>query len=330
MKITRCVQRNIRGFSALTVLVLLVLLSLYANVGSLLIAPGEGEGGAVLAAERSLNLADAGLRHAMLTLKQNWGGWNDANNFPQRSFTNGTYDPAIADDSDGDNNTALDSNNKLVVTVSGTMGDSTRQVRATVNRYHGAMGSAIYTTGTLTTSGNAHLNGSVTQQGASIPGLDVVAAIAAARANLDNGYTTRADGNYFQGEFPDGGAAPQSLNGIIFIDRYPGGAPANVNISGNIETTAGNPAFLIVDGNLNVSGNITFNGLMYVTGQATTHIAMSGNATITGGIISSNDIATSGNLTVTYDAGNVSNSTTTGLLIGEDSPTIESWAEYFP
>ena len=83
-------------------------------------------------------------------------------------------------------------------------------------------------------------------------------------ANKMNG-NSGAGGNYFQGGSP----VFSSLNGVIFIDKNPDGSPANINISANISTDVAwaDSTFLIIYGNLIISGNVNFRGLLYVTGD---------------------------------------------------------------
>lgn len=91
-------------------------------------------------------------------------------------------------------------------------------------------------------------------------------------ANKMNG-NNGVNGNYFQGGSP----TFSSLNGVIFIDENPDGSPASIEISSNISTDSAwaDSTYFIVYGNLKLSGNINFKGLLYVIGD----LQITGNVT---------------------------------------------------
>lgn len=320
---------NERGMSTLVVVTLLSVLLLYMAVAGQLVSGRPAQVGNVLGAERALAVAEGGLQVARYNLQQSWSSWSNAAAFPDQAIDSGSYHIAIADDDDGDNNPAVDSNHRVYVTVTGTVGETARTVRALVSSTTGsALSSAAYAGGTITESGDANVSGTVVQGGTAVPGLDTAAAIAQAQANHQNGYATRANGNYFQGDFPGGNQQPTSLNGVMYVDRFANGNLADVHLS-NVSTTV-TPALLIIVGNVHLSGTVHFNGLLYVTGGGTVDVSVSGSVIITGGIISTGDIILSGSSTLSYSAANVVTATTQSLLTGTGVPQVVSWQEYFP
>ena len=147
-----------------------------------------------------------------------------------------------------------------------------------------------------------------------------------AKANKSNGYDTREDGNYFQGDFPGGGDSPDSLNGVIYVDTFTNGSPADVTIN-NLATTDGEPAFLVVMGDLHITAKVYFNGLIYNGGSATVDTDVTGNNIITGGILSSHDTFIRGTPDIIYDAAMMKNSLTNALLTENPSNYIYEWRE---
>ena len=317
-----------RGFSILVVTIVLMLLALYATVGGMLIAPEADEVGSISQAERSLFIAEGGLNMTHFLLKDNWTSWNDPTKFPDQSVGGGTYHIDITDDDDGDNNLNGDSNGKLVVTARGTVGNANRYVRALVDRTGPALMSGVYSGGDV--GGENQVTGDVVENGDEIPGLDTAAAITAAQANHQNGYAARADGNYFLGDFPGGNQKPTSLNGVLYVDRFANGNLADVHLSSGLSTTSSSPAFLIIIGNLHISGSVHFNGLIYIAGGGMVDVDVGGSVDIDGGIITTGDVSFSGSSSLSYVSGNVITDTTTGLMTGIGGPHTTSWQEYFP
>ncbi|MDO9574377.1 MAG: hypothetical protein Q7I94_05215, partial [Candidatus Contubernalis sp.] len=173
-----------------------------------------------------------------------------------------------------------------------------------------------------TISGSASIKGDNTQTEHSpepFPTLDENYFRTLAKANKANG-NDGVNGNYFQGGTP----SFSSLNGVIFIDRNPDGSPADIQFSGNLATTDGKPATLIVIGSLTILGNVTFNGLIYTTGET----KIRGSVTVNGGIISKNNINLRGGagLNINYDKNLVITETnTSGFLVAK----ISSWKETY-
>ncbi|MBI4211799.1 MAG: hypothetical protein HY540_04095 [Deltaproteobacteria bacterium] len=319
---------NQKGMSALVLVIIMMVLVLYMGVGTGLITESSNDVSGLLQTERSLYLAEAGVNATTYRLKSNWSNWTNAALFPTQSFAGGSFEPTVTDDDDGDGNTSVDSNNKLVVTVKGIAGDAKRYVRAVVSRYHPALSSALCTTENIETSGSATINGDTCEGISSVPSIDTAAAIDQAKANTDNGYSARTDRNYFRGDFPP--QKPDSLNGVIYIDTYADGSPANANLSGNIETTSADPAILVVMGNLSLSGGVSFRGLIYTSGTVSQDTSVEGSVTIEGAIISTTNVSLAGSMELTFSAAAVNNEFITSLLLNDDIPTIVQWSEYFP
>jgi Tfp pilus assembly protein PilX len=82
----------------------------------------------------------------------------------------------------------------------------------------------------------------------------------------------------------------------IWIDQTGGQA----TLSGNpVIGTAANPVLLIVNGNLNISGNAVIWGFVYVIGGVAT--SLTGNSVINGGVVSTDNLSLSGNTTIKFN-----------------------------
>ena len=308
--------RSNKGLSIIAVVIAVMLLLLFALSAASLISIRTEVSSDMVNARRAFYIAEAGLSVAKHTLYQNWSSWSNPDNFPSTLCAGGSFHAAVSAGSDP--------STELIIAVTGTYADSTQVVEGTVSRYSEAMNSAIYANGTITVGGSATVIGDATQSDMPIPGLDVAAAIAQARANHLNGYTSRADGNYFQGDFSP---KPGALNGVIFIDKYPSGSPADVDLASNISTNNGQPAFLIIFGELKITGTVVFHGLIYTVGTIDT---FGGNMTLDGGLITTGNANLSGNSTASYNAAMVITSTTSSLLTGENAPEEKKWRKISP
>lgn len=320
------VKNNKKGVSLIALVIILALLSTFALLTIWLLAGHSNITDTFWKSEQAFYIADAGLRANARKLQDNWAGWNNPANFPNLSLAGGTISVAITDDDDGDGNPAFDSNGRLIVLVTGTLDNVQRILQADVTYSVPALDCAIYTTEDYTLGGNATVEGQVVEFASSLPILDETAAIAMAKANNLNGYGSRMDGNYFRGDFPGGADAPESLNGIIYIDTFENGSPADV-ILNNLSTTDDDPAFLIVIGHLHITAKVTFNGLIYNSGSATVDTDLTGNNTINGGILSSHDVFIRGTSDVIYDESMMKNSLTGVLLTENPSNYIYEWRE---
>ena len=330
-------KKGQRGLSVLAVTIALMLIIILALVAVSLMTIRANISSEDVNSKRALYIAEAGLQVAKHTLRADWSSYSNPDAFPLTSFAGGTFDAAITATSEPDET--------AIVTVTGTYADSTRVIESTVARYSDAMENAIFTDsdcnlngnvtitgdvmygGTYVEGGNVEITGNLGQTDQPVPGLDTSAAIALAVANHGNGYDSRTDGNYFQGDFDP---KPDSLNGVIFIDKFPNGDPANVEIASNISTNDGQPAFLIVLGNLRISGNVHYRGLIYTAGFTDIDISLLGSMTLEGGLITSANVTMRGNAEIQYDEDLVRNSITGPLLTSEDVPQERTWKEVSP
>lgn len=109
--------------------------------------------------------------------------------------------------------------------------------------------------------------------------------------------------------------------GIYWIDANPAGTgEVSFNTNTSIGTT-GNPAIVVVNGNLNVTGSPLINGLLYVTGN----ITGSGSPTIRGSVIAEGNIQVTGGLTVIYDPSSLSFSS--GAFFNY-APVTGTWRDF--
>jgi len=324
----KTILKNKKGLSIIALILALTLLSTFALFAVWLLAGHSNITSTFWKSQQALYIADAGIRVNAQKLQDNWNGWNISTNFPDMSFAGGTISATITDDDDGDSNPGADINGRLILEVTGTLDDVQRTLEAEVNYSVPALDCAVYTTGALNVGGAATVTGQQAEYAPSLPILDEAAAKALAVANKGNGYAARADGNYFQGDFPGGAQSPDSLNGVIYIDTFPDGSPANVTIN-NLTTNDGNPALFVIIGHLQITANVTFNGLIYNSGSATLNTDLSGNNTINGGIISSYDTTILGTADVIYNEDYVKNSLTDTLITENPSNYIYKWREIF-
>jgi len=345
-------NKNNNGVSILALILIITFFSLLAYVALSMLSTIGQKSSDFNDSEKAFHIAEAGLQVALKTLKDNWDAWNNSANFPSGSVGGGTFNLSVADDNDGDNNPSVDSNGRVIVESTGYYNQAKRKINTLVNKFPGALDVALYLSDNGSFNGNANLKGNIIQtdpqatvtfSGSSthegqiyldntdtIPAIDNAGYIALAKANKLNGFDSRTDGNYFQGDFSK---KPDSLNGVIYIDKYPNGSLANVNLSGNFTTQSGtgNPAVLIVDGNLSISGTIEFDGLIYVTGVAGLQAAFTGNVDIDGEVISSNVVQVTGNVDIEYEVDKVKTATNLSLISGVTSNKVytSSWKELY-
>ena len=318
--------RSKKGISLIALVIALALLSTFALLAVWLLASHSNITSTFWKAQQAFYIADAGLRVNAEKLQDNWAGWNVAANFPDLNFAGGTISAVISDDDDGDGNPAFDSNGKLILQVTGTLDDIGRTLQAEVTYNIPALDCAVYTTESLTIQGAASVVGQTVHHAPSLPILDEASAIAMAKANSSNGYDTRPDGNYFRGGFPGGPDAPESLNGVIYVDTFEDGSPANVTLN-NLSTTDDDPAFLVIMGHVHITANVLYNGCIYNGGTASFDTDITGNNTITGGILSSYDVFIRGAVDIIYAQDMMKNPLTAALLTENPSNYIYEWRE---
>ena len=235
---------------------------------------------------RALYLADAGIEKTIFYLRtdpdKNWSNDNANPLFDESGYRVKTYDG---------------SNGFIKVESTGTFRGVQRKIYSEVTNFDAVFESTLFSGSYINVEGNAtvqgkavasdtiYISGSATIEtpvahtNVPLPKLiDEVYYINKAIANKMNG-NNGANGNYFQGGSP----TFSSLNGVIFIDENPDGSPADIKISSNISTDAAwaDSTYFIVYGNLKLSGNINFKGLLYVTGD----LQIIGNVTTKGPLI---------------------------------------------
>jgi type II secretory pathway pseudopilin PulG len=324
-----------KGFSLLAIILALTFFSILGYVALSMLSTTGQKASDYLDSEKAFHIAEGALQIAMRTMKANWENWKNAANFPGGSLGGGTFALSVYDDDDGDNNPNVDSNRLVIVSSTGYYNQARRKIITSVKKSPGPLDVVLYTSSPAEFGGNAHVWGDIFEtdpnlsitfdkpenhevgeviygKGGTIPSINTAGYIALAKANKLNGFSG-TEGNYFRGDFS---SKPDSLNGVIYIDTYTNGSPADVKINSNVDTESGtgSPAVIIVMGDLKINGTINFKGLIYVAGQVqySPEIELLGNATIEGGIISSNTTnAGTGNLKLIYNASYIQ--TTTNL-----------------
>lgn len=235
---------------------------------------------------RALYLADAGIEKTIYYLRtdpdENWSNDNANPLFDESGYRVKTYDG---------------SKDFIRIESVGTFQGVRRKIYSEITNFDAVFNSTLFSGSYINVEGNAtvegkavasdtiYISGSATIEtpvehtNVPLPKLtDEVYYINKAIANKLNG-NSGANGNYFQGGSP----TFSSLNSVIFIDENPDGSPANIEISSNISTDAAwaDSTYFIVYGNLKLSGNINFKGLLYVTGD----LQITGNVTTQGPLI---------------------------------------------
>lgn len=318
--------RSERGFSVVLVAVLLLLISIYSSVGMKLISARSEALTGIQQSEQALYFAEAGLNFATFQLSNDSLLWNDPAAFPETSFGSGSFDinidPIYANPSD-------EVPSELLLTSQGREGEATRFVQARIQLGSGAVNHVIYSTGEVEVESDNMVVGSIKRHASLFPNINEAQLTSLARANTQNGYQNRADGNYFQGGFPED-QAPESLHGVIFIDVAPDGTPANVELSGllsNFDPEAA-PAVLVVKGDLNVTGDTKFRGLLIAMNGTTLNIEH--GTGIYGAVLTTNQhvyLSNAGH--AFYGKDDAFNDLTRSFLEGADPAQIMAWKEHY-
>jgi|GEM_PF-3100025 len=302
-----------KGVSLLIVIIVIILFSLFGYISLSMLSTGTRRAIDYLNSEKAFHIAEAGIQIALRKLRDNWDNWKNPNNFPSGYLDEGRFDLSVYDDED-DLDPNFDSNNCIIIESAGSYKQAKRKIKVYVDR-KGLFDSAICSNNLVNIKSNAveingnvfaftisdpHncINGEKNEGNTFLPELDLNWFRAQAQANPLNG--RGASGNYFTGKFDYNFP---SLNGVIYIDTYAGGnTQHDVKISGNIitEPGEGNPAVLIVNGDLKITGTVQFNGLIYVTGEVMTDSDIGGNVEISGMIISNGSLDVFGNAGIDY------------------------------
>lgn len=319
------ILRNKKGVSIVALIMAILLLSSFAFLAIWFLSAHSSMAETFWQSQQALYLADAGIGVNARRLQENWSQWNNPANFPNMAFAGGTITTTVFDDNDGDGNMNSDANGKVIMRSTGTINAFSRTVQANISRSIGALDCAVYTTGGIVLQGAAAIHGDSVEGAEALPTLKEAQAITLAKANKDNGYAARSDGNYFRGDFP---SKPDSLNGVIYVDTFEDGSPADVDLSA-VDTNDGNPALLIVMGYLKITGNVTFNGLIYNGGASSVDTTFTGNNQINGAVLVSHDIGIKGTADIYYNVDNVKTALTAQLLTEQLTNYMTSWQEIY-
>lgn len=110
--------------------------------------------------------------------------------------------------------------------------------------------------------------------------------------NIAHTYTNNSSTNY-----------SSTLNGMTGTSVWINQTGGTASISGTTTIgSAASPVLLIVDGSLNISGNVTIYGFVFIIGPATATTDISGNVGITGGLVTTDNFNMSGNTVLTYNS----------------------------
>ena len=97
----------------------------------------------------------------------------------------------------------------------------------------------------------------------------------------------------------------------------------NVRITGNGTIgTADKPILIIVNGNLTMAGNNTYNGLIYATGD---HEIEGGISRVNGAVLVEEDFSTKGTLCINYDPDILNN---VGKAVGPIAKVAGGWRDF--
>jgi hypothetical protein len=118
------------------------------------------------------------------------------------------------------------------------------------------------------------------------------------------------------------------LNGktgtTIWIDQPSGAA----SLSGNtIVGSAANPVLLVVNGDFNVSGNVTIYGFVFVSGVTSADTDFTGNSSVIGSMVTGDELNMSGNASITYNASEIS-AVKSSLTSSYNAKVSGSWKDF--
>lgn len=214
---------------------------------------------------------------------------NNAADLTNISFGGGTYNVTVADNDDGDGDTANDDDNNLVLTASGTKGGKTVTLEAVIVRRLFKGDNAITTEGDLGgngtftidgTNGSIHSNSSVTvsggsatiTQGATASGTCsgtgcVTGGVAPEDIPIINPSDYKSFADYI---LKNDGTIEDASTGNIYVFTNPGGGHWSNSTTGDGDTIFGGFSYSSSQGKWTAgSSNIT-DGSFYVEGDFTT------------------------------------------------------------
>jgi Tfp pilus assembly protein PilX len=228
--------------------------------------------------------------------------------------------------------------NLILITSTGTSDDGTSTRVVSEEFYAGsdliAYGSyALVSKGTLSMSGNTTVTNTQTnntlEAGGSVAGngnfktitgngtsstsgnysadiqQNVTSLANTANADLFSGYFGMTEAQYISKAahtYTNASNYATTLNGLTGTTVYINQTSGSANFSGSATIgTPSSPVLIVIDGNLNISGNFTLYGFIFVNGASSTTTNLSGNITIIGGVATTDNVSASGNLNVTYN-----------------------------
>ncbi len=162
-------------------------------------------------------------------------------------------------------------------------------------------GQTVLGSGVSSTSGN--ILADIQQNAASLQSISQVdffttyfgVTMAGVKSNISNYYNNSSDTNY-----------SSTLNGMtgtsIWIDQTGGTAKINGNVTIG---TADNPVLLIVNGNLDIMGDVVIYGFIFVLGETTTDLL--GSVTLYGSMAAQSNINLTGKFNLNYDPTTLTN-----------------------
>lgn len=168
---------------------------------------------------------------------------------------------------------------------------------------------------TVQSGGAVNFQGSgkvVTQTGSYNNGFSTQSNIASLKAMSSNnlfatyfGASPNAVKNSFTNYYSNNSSTNYSstLNGktgtSIWIDQTGGTASIRSNTTIGSPTS---PVILVINGNFDISGNVTIYGMVFVFGSGLTETDITGNVNITGGVVSGSSLELSGSTGLTYNS----------------------------
>jgi len=260
-----------------------------------------------IAKRQAFYLAEAGVEDARAQLGQNWDDCTTIDTTLTTSLGEGTYHAEISESSE----------NREVTSTGTVTADGTAKKVGVILKPH--ITSAIEAGGKVNVIGHATVNGDIEQNSTSFEDPDAYFKEVFGVSKTEMKEKAQNPPNrYYNGAINN-----DPVDNITWVDG--GGEWSQIQAG-----WAGNGIF-IVNGDLKITGNCTFDGIIWVTGTLT---VAAGTAEINGAVFveSATTVDLSGNLTLTYDLDEIMNalgglgSTAFGDL-GSKGVIVESWEE---
>ncbi len=254
--------------------------------------------------KQAFYLAEGGVEDARVQLGQNWDDCASIDT----TLGEGTYDVSISE-----------SGSNRIVTSTGTVDGTAKKVRVILKP---PITSAIEAGGSVMVKGSAEVNGDIEENSDSFEHPDEYfkTVFGVSKADMEQKTINDSPPNIHY----DSAINNDIVDNITWVDG--GGEWSQIQAG-----WTGNGIF-IVNGDLKITGDCTFDGIIWITGTLT---VAAGNAEINGAIFVESDttVDLSGNLTLTYDLDAITNvlgklgSTAFGDL-GSKGVIVEFWEEF--